>query len=594
MSQPGNKNQSRRGWIFLCLALLFTGIAWIIPSRWRSVHPAVIRAAGRGTPGVVDYALAAANQQRAPLAVRLNDAAIAVGLPNTNEVAAVLAAGSGNRATSPEYRFLGGPDAAVAALLPPLSHPPEGQRISALDVFLPSAHRSTLRTNLGLSRSPGVQVLLATLALPTQQFVPVNQPGGQPFEAVVLLTATLYERERFPATFAQELRSLSDQAMTDPTAARRLEEFYLNLLSLARRLDWTSLAELTRNIPSFPAFEQFATAVRVRPNDFALLYAGALMSGDAAATGRHLTAYGNTGQQGLTEALRAGAGGVRMLTREGLPVRTGLWSPDFLANAVLQYPIAWGLGRSELFFVAAALAVLSLGAFAAAGVPESEPVPRTGFVPLALTVVVLGGFLVFASEPLPGRRQPPPTPRFLLNYNALTKPSGVANSIHPLKNIMEPTTLITVLIFGAIQLVVYVICVRKIIEISRLPDPPSVRLRLLENEENLFDSGLYVGIGGTAAALVMQVLQMVEANLLAAYSSNLMGIICVAMVKIGHVRKARRTLILESQRSGDFPGSLPAPAPSPGPGPIPAHPPSTPSPSTTPAPITGVNPFTFR
>ena len=39
----------------------------------------------------------------------------------------------------------------------------------------------------------------------------------------------------------------------------------------------------------------------------------------------------------------------------------------------------------------------------------------------------------------------------------------------------------------------------------------------------------------------MQVLQLVEANLLAAYALNLMGIICVAVVKIGHVRNARGT-----------------------------------------------------
>ena len=148
---------------------------------------------------------------------------------------------------------------------------------------------------------------------------------------------------------------------------------------------------------------------------------------------------------------------------------------------------------------------------------------------------------------------------------------------------MEPTTLITVLIFGAIQMAVYVICVRKINEIGRLREPASVRLRLLENEENLFDSGLYVGIGGTAAALVMQVLQLVEANLLAAYSSNLMGIICVALVKIGHVRTARRRLILESQAAADAAAASMAPPP-----------PPPPVPAASPYPISASNPFTFR
>ena len=45
--------------------------------------------------------------------------------------------------------------------------------------------------------------------------------------------------------------------------------------------------------------------------------------------------------------------------------------------------------------------------------------------------------------------------------------------------------------------------------------------------------------------LVLQVLGVIEPNLLAAYSSNLFGITCVALVKIRHVRPDKRQLILE-------------------------------------------------
>ncbi|MFM7103272.1 MAG: hypothetical protein ACKO3N_19145, partial [Verrucomicrobiota bacterium] len=157
--------------------------------------------------------------------------------------------------------------------------------------------------------------------------------------------------------------------------------------------------------------------------------------------------------------------------------------------------------------------------------------------------------------------------RLRLDPGTLTRSVSHPNPTHPQRHLMEPTTLVTLVIFGAIQLAVYLICLRKIGEISRLPDPAALRLRLLENEENLFDTGLYVGIGGTAAALVMQVLQLVEANLLAAYSSNLMGIIGVAVVKIGHVRRVRRQLILEA-RAGAEP-VVPAPSVTPGGGAVP-------------------------
>ena len=101
-------------------------------------------------------------------------------------------------------------------------------------------------------------------------------------------------------------------------------------------------------------------------------------------------------------------------------------------------------------------------------------------------------------------------------------------------------------LFAAIQVGMYVICLLKISEIARQGVPAATKLRLMENEENLFDGGLYIGIAGTATALVLQVIGWIDANLLAAYSSNLFGIVCVALVKIRHVRPYKRKLILES------------------------------------------------
>jgi hypothetical protein len=112
---------------------------------------------------------------------------------------------------------------------------------------------------------------------------------------------------------------------------------------------------------------------------------------------------------------------------------------------------------------------------------------------------------------------------------------------------MDPTTLISIGLFALLQVVMYLICLRKIAEIEQRDVPAALKMRLMENEENLFDSGLYVGMMGTAAALVLQVLGVIPPNLLAAYSSNLFGIVCVALVKIRHVRGYKRQLILEIQ-----------------------------------------------
>ena len=112
---------------------------------------------------------------------------------------------------------------------------------------------------------------------------------------------------------------------------------------------------------------------------------------------------------------------------------------------------------------------------------------------------------------------------------------------------MDASTILSIGIFAALQIAMYFTCLLKIREIARSSASPLLKLRLMENDENLFDGGLYVGIGGTATALVLQVLGVIEPNLLAAYSSNLFGILCVAIVKIRHVRPYKKQLILDSQ-----------------------------------------------
>ena len=110
---------------------------------------------------------------------------------------------------------------------------------------------------------------------------------------------------------------------------------------------------------------------------------------------------------------------------------------------------------------------------------------------------------------------------------------------------MNTSTLVTIGIFALLQVMMYFICLQKINQIARQDISPLLKLRLTENEENLFDCGLYVGMMGTAAALVLQVLNVISPNLLAAYSSNLFGLLCVALVKIRHVRQFKKRLILE-------------------------------------------------
>jgi hypothetical protein len=166
----------------------------------------------------------------------------------------------------------------------------------------------------------------------------------------------------------------------------------------------------------------------------------------------------------------------------------------------------------------------------------------------SVLAVLAAGLLILTTEPFLLKSAPLSEFRMhfslpaLVNISNTKSPTPVAPHA-----VMETSTLVSIAIFACLQVVMYMICLVKMREISRQVVPPLVKLRLMENEENLFDGGLYVGIAGTATALVLQVLGIIQPNLLAAYSSNLFGITCVALVKIRHVRNFKRQLILESQ-----------------------------------------------
>ena len=184
------------------------------------------------------------------------------------------------------------------------------------------------------------------------------------------------------------------------------------------------------------------------------------------------------------------------------------------------------------------------------GLAETAPaIPfvRTGT--LALGICIL---LVLASEPFLFTKGPRPDYQFEIAVPGSPQtPVPSLGKPTPTKPVMDITTIFSIVLFLLIQVFVYVVCLTKISEIEGQNLPALLKLKLVENEENLFDTGLYVGIGGTAAALVLQTMNIIDANLLAAYSSNLLGIVCVALVKIRHVRPFKRRLIMDAAKDGN-------------------------------------------
>jgi hypothetical protein len=103
------------------------------------------------------------------------------------------------------------------------------------------------------------------------------------------------------------------------------------------------------------------------------------------------------------------------------------------------------------------------------------------------------------------------------------------------------------LLFLVLQSLLYVASLVKLAEVRRQKAPARIKLRLLDNEDHLFDAGLYLGFVGTIISLILVSLGVIKPSLMAAYSSTSFGIIFVSIFKIFNLRPLRRQLLLEAE-----------------------------------------------
>jgi hypothetical protein len=318
------------------------------------------------------------------------------------------------------------------------------------------------------------------------------------------------------------------------------------LLSLAQRLDWVQLGELLRRTSDSKTVGEYAHLARVAPEQLPLIYTAALFSDSADRVANYLIKFGKPGAEDLRTALAYGQGAVQQLMLRQVPInrdRTPAIS-EMAGIALLHPKLVLGLKYLGYLFGAFLLfRGLERGFFprlATSG--PALPGMQSGV--LALFAAAL---FIFATEPYLLNAAPISEYRFKivipLLANSAVPPPIDSNSV----TAMQTSTIVSIGIFALLQVAIYLFCLRKLNEIYREQLPPMLKLRLVENEDNLFDSGLYIGMMGTATALVLQVLGVIDHNLLAAYASNLFGLVCVALIKIRHVRGFKRRLILEAE-----------------------------------------------
>jgi hypothetical protein len=529
--------------IWMLAGLLMLALAWIVPVNLKSVTPALLKEAGASTLTIERLGRQLLDREKPGPAALVAAAARALSDSQTQPLQLAL---QNAQHRQPELVPWGGWDPFLDPLFNLKENTGRTESTPVLMFFITQQARTNLLGYLKNSRSQGVQTLLRVRDVGhAERFVPATKAGGQALDSVVLLAALLYQGEHFSAPLQRELRGLAETAVSTDNLGE-LEPAFIDLLSLGRRLDWIQLAELMSVTDSVKTVGEFAQVARAASEDLPVIYTSALLSGSADRVATYLLKYGKPGLADLKLALGYGQGALGQLLARQVPVNRQP-APSFgpVTLIALLYP--------KLALAAKYLGFL-LGAFCLfRGLESLLFDDDTGSAPLlrvksGALAVITAAFLVLGTEPFLLKTPAPSEFQVKFTVPVLSNLSDPASlTPTPATFNMDTSTLLTIGFFALLQISMYLFCLGKIREIDRHDGPALLKLRLMENEENLFDGGLYIGIAGTASALVLQVLGVIDPNLLAAYSSNLFGICCVALIKIRHVRPYKRRLILAGQ-----------------------------------------------
>lgn len=562
--QSGN-GKGRSLWLRLpvsmVLLLLATASLWLgmsIPSYFRSVSPLVLEAAAQGTETLNEQAIDYLQSGRPGLAQPLMSLYLTANRQQADagweaDLQQILQ-------LQPAYRWSGGPAPFFEEFLKQADFL-DSDESAVIPTLLPAQHRSTLLGFLEQSPNQNVHKILKTRTLGGwKRFYPVYSTSGHPLEATILAVALLEQSSSLSGNVRDGLVQAAELAVEgELQAVERLEAYYIGILSIGRYANWLQLKTVVEELETRDQLLFAAQQVQIDPANLQILMAAYLSADSPESVNAYLRQHGDRGLEGIVTALGMGQGAVEALLQFNKP----LYQPPAFWRSLPKI-VTQGQHKLKNF---------------------AELFPRIALICRVLAFGLCGFFLVGIARTLILGRYPPPAHerRFLINLDSMVGavlvtllvwvliepglldfrpneegrleinlaqvgPSDpLASTETALETMIDQVTILVLLLFFILQLLVFIFGLIKIFEIRRQSVPPEKKLHLIDNEENLFDLGLYVGLGGTVLSLILVVLNIVDASLMAAYASTLFGIIFVAILKVGFVRPSRRKLILESK-----------------------------------------------
>jgi hypothetical protein len=549
-------------WFFGCiiLGLLALGIGWLVPAHLRAVDAAVLERAGRKTPSLLERGRQLLTEGKLGPAEILCRTALDEHLPGRE----TLATGITNLITQhPAWQSWGGGERHLDILFVTSATDSAPGWEPITDWMLHSQNRAKTLELLRPSRRPATLELLRCRGLTnTQVFSPSQSSSGQAFDAVLALAGLLVDEDKMMQGLANDFRKAAEQANSG-AGTQNLEDLLLDLMSLGQRLNWSQLAELVGPIEDGTTLRQLTTFARRNAAQFPVLFSAVQLSRRPAALCGYLTEFSQTGLKDVTQALRFREGGVNELLNRHQPLYSSALRREVAAKAPcaamfsvavdatwqaprLAVAIKWLLYLMGGFLLAAALH------FGRPVISDLEQPLQVRGLHLAREFLFALGFLLVVlllSEPFLAREsQSKPEFHFRLRIPVVGGTVAAGTGTGTIKQrFMNENVLLALLLFFVLQGLLYIACLVKLAEIRRQRVPARIKIKLLENEDHLFDAGLYLGFAGCIISLILFSVGVLKMSLMAAYSSTCFGILFVCVFKIFHLRPLRRKLLLEAE-----------------------------------------------
>ena len=581
-----------RRWIWFSVCAL-AGIVLVaggllVPAHLRATEASVLAKAGRNSPTLVDQGLALVRDRQLGAAELIWHASKQEWLLRHEELGVAV----NNLAQQhPAWQAWGGGDSHLAAVFDsPLGSGEKTPGSSNAGVNLSNSvpftdwvvrleNRERVLGLLQTSTRPAVQELLLCRNLTnTYVFSSSQSSSGQALDAAVSVCGLLLDEQKLTSTLSNQVTSLAIQANHGNSAP--LEQTLLDFMSLGERFNWSQLVVFVSRVPDLETLRNLANLARANQERLPLFFSAVTLSGQPAVVAHYLMTWGQTGLADLGTSFRYGAGGLDELLqrnqrlyvsgiRQHLPTSGPVGAfLNFALDSSWRTP-AQATTLKWLLILGGGFLLAMAGHFVwPAATPLELPLQVRGFHIIREILFAFGFLLVVLLVSEPFLAQVSQTVEFPLRLRLTipgsTAPAGSPNASIPFMK-QDTLNLLTLMLFFVLQGLLYIACIVKLAEIRRQRVAPRVQLRLLENEEHLFDAGLYLGFVGTIISLILVSLGVAHFSLMAAYSSTSFGIIFVSIFKIFHLRPTRRRLVLESEAASPeavAPAARPALAPS--------------------------------